>query len=362
MEVVGRGSLVGLIRMLLAHWKVIVVLPLLAGVAALGITYLMKPTFTARTSFIPPQQSQSSAASALASLGSAIPGLAAGASNLRTPADQYLALTQSVSVQDRIIDAHKLIEVYEVRFRADARIALEQSSRISLGRRDGIITVEVDDKSPQRAAQIANSYVEELRRLSSRLVLSEAQQRRVFFERELNQARERFKAAQSALQASGFNAGSLRAEPRAIADGYAKLKAETTAAEARLQALRGSLTDAAPEVTQQTAALSSLRSQLAQMERAEAPSAATDYLGKYREFKYQEMLLELLSRQFEVARLDEAREGALIQVIDVATPPEKKSRPKRGSTAIAATLVTAFLLIFFLVLRHLWRTSQPEAA
>lgn len=354
------GSLIELVRLLLSRWKLLLAVPLAAGVMALGITYVVKPTFTARTSFIPPQQGQSAAMSALASLGSALPGLAAGAANIRTPADQYVALMQSVTVEDVIVEAFNLREVYGVDLKTEARLALEQNVRISLGRRDGLITVEVDDKSPQRAADIANRYVEELRKMASRLVLTEAQQRRVFFEGELKQTRERFQAAQRALEASGFNASTLRAEPRSIAEGYARMKAETTAAEARLQALRRNLTDDAPEVTQQAAVLATLRAQLAQVEASQTRSGGSDYIGKYREFKYQEALLDLLSRQFEMARLDASREGALIQVVDAATAPEKKSKPRRGMTAVATTVAVALLLAVLLVVQHLWRIHGSE--
>ena len=158
--------------------------------------------------------------------------------------------------------------------------------------------------------------------------------------------------AQQALQSSGFNAGALKAEPKAAADAYARLKAEITAAEVRLKILGGSLADGASEVRQQQAALAALREQLARVEQATGTSGGPDYVGKYREFKYQETLFELYARQFELARADESREGALIQVVDLATPPERKSKPKRATAALvgaAATLavLSAFLLVQF---------------
>ena len=136
--------------------------------------------------------------------------------------------------------------------------------------------------------------------------------------------------AQQALQASGFNVGALRAEPRAAAESYARLKAEITAAEVRTQVLRGSLADSAPEVQRQLAQLSALRAQLARLEQATDTNVGPDYLTKYREFKYRETLFELFARQYEIARVDESREGALIQIVDPAVPPEYKSKPKRA--------------------------------
>lgn len=328
-------------------WKLLLAAPLISGCLALGATYLITPTFTARSSFLPPQQ-QNSAASALASL-SALANVASSAAGLRTPADQFVALMQSATVQDRIIDRFELMKLYEVDFRSDARRNLGENARVSLSKRDGIISVEVDDKSPQRAADMANAYIDELRRLSSTLAITEAQQRRSFFERQLTQTRDRLGAAQAALQGSGFNAGALKSEPRAAAEAFAKLRAEATSAEVRLQALRGSLSDAAPEVMQQQAVLSALREQVRKLESTSDSALSSDYIGRYREFKYQETLFELFSRQFELARVDEAREGALFQVIDAAQPPEKKSRPKRAITGLVTTLLVATMLLAWIV-------------
>ena len=348
---------------LLRHWKLLVLAPLLAGAVALGITYLIKPTFTSRTVFLPPQQQQSAAASAIASLG-ALSGLAGAAAGIKSPADQYVALLQSTTVADRLIDEFKLMQVYELKYRFETRKELAENARVSLGKKDGLITVEVDDTDPQRAADIANRHVDELRRLTSQLALTESQQRRVFFEVQLKKTRDDLTQAQQQLQASGFNPGALKAEPKAAAEGYARLKAEVTAAEVRLQTLRRNLSDATPEVQQAQTMLGALRAQLGKTEATTDLTGGPDYISKFREFKYQETLFELFSRQYELARLDESREGALIQVVDVAKPAERKSKPKRAITAVATTLVALLLLAAFVVMRHFWRQSltRPEKA
>jgi uncharacterized protein involved in exopolysaccharide biosynthesis len=353
-------SLFDIARILAEHWKLLVSGPLLAGLVALGIAFLIPPTFTARTSFLPPQQQQSAAASALASLG-ALAGLAGGvAGSIKTPADQYVALMQSQTVSDRIIDAFQLMQVYEEKYRVDARKELAEHVRISVGKKDGLITIEVEDESPRRAADIANRFVDELRRMTNQLAITEAQQRRAFFERQLEQTRDRLTHAQQALQASGFNAGAIKAEPKAAAEGYAKLRAEITAAEVRLQALRRAFSDNTPEMQQQLAALGALRSQLSRIESAAREPNEVDYIGRYREFKYQETLFELFARQYELARVDESREGALIQVVDVAAAPEKKSRPKRALIA-AATVLGALLTIgSVLLIRRAWALSSSN--
>ena len=342
---------------LIQHWKMLVMVPVLTAAAAVGITYLIPPTYTAITTFLPPQLQKSSAASALASLG-ALSGLPGVAGAIKTPGDQYVSLLQSVSVTDRIIEKFKLIEVYEVKYRFEARKELSRNVRISLGKKDGLLSVEVDDKDPKRASELANEHVDQLQKVTGELALTEAQQRRIFFETQLKQTGDRLAAAQQAVESSGFNAGAIRAEPRAAAEGYAQLKAELTAAEVRLGAMRTGLSDATPEVQQQAAVTSALRAQLSKLESGTENSSNADYIGKFREFKYQESLFELFSRQFELARLDESRDAGQIQVVDPAQIPEWKSKPKRGFVGLVTLVLTAIALLLFVLLRYFWQRAS----
>ena len=327
--------------------------PLLCAALALGATFLIKPTYTASLTLLPPQP-PNSAASALASLGP-LASLAGG--GLRTPADQYVALMQSRVVTDRIIKQFDLVKSYDVELLSDARDKLRNRVRISSNKKDGLIVVEVDDAQAQRAADIANRHIEELRDLTSQLSITEAQQRRLFFEKQMLQTRDRLTQAQQALQDSGFSQGALRVEPRLAAEGYAKLKAELTGAEIRLDMLRRSLADGTLEVRQQQGVVTALRAQLTQAERSASASTATpgekqDYVGKYRDFKYQETLFELYARQFELARVDESREGAVIQVVDVAAAPERPSRPRRAMVALMTLVVSLAVLALWVVVRQ----------
>ncbi len=352
-------ALLDFVCLLIANWRRLLFVPLGAGLLALAITYLIPPTFTSRTVFLPPQQQQSAAASALASLG-ALSGLAGVAGGIRSPIDQYVALMESALVQDRIIDEFKLMEVYESDYRVDARKELSRNVKIAAGRRDGLITVEVDDKDPERAAAIANRYVEQLRQVTSQLALTEAQQRRAFFQEQLSAARENLTKAQLLLQSSGFDPGALKAEPKAAADRYARLRAEVTAAEVRLHTLRQRLADTTLEVQQQLSLVAALRTELTKLESSVDVRDGAGYISKYREFKYQETLYELFAKQFEIARLDESREGALTQVVDVARPAEKKSKPRRAVTAVVTTVIAFLLAIALLVIGELMRRSQSD--
>lgn len=353
-------SLADIVGILATRWRLIATLSILAGALALGASYLIAPTYTARTLFLPPQQPQSAATSALASLG-ALSGLAGAA--VKTTADQYVSLMQSVNVQDRLVDRFNLMTEYKAKYRFIARKDLAENVRITLGKKDGLITVEADASSPQLAADLANAEVQELQRLTGELALTEAQQRRVFFERELKHTREQLAQAQEDLQRSGFNPGALKTEPKAAADNYARIKAEATAAEVKLQTLKRALTDTAPEVQQQQTLLAALRAQLEKLESSSAADSASSsgYIGRYREYKYQESLFELFSRQYEAARLDESREGGLIQVVDRATPPEYKSKPKRAFIAAGTAALTFVLLVIGVLGRHFLQQRAQRA-
>jgi uncharacterized protein involved in exopolysaccharide biosynthesis len=344
---------------LAARWRSLILVPIAATAIAYGGTWLIKPMYTATTTFLPPQQQSSMAASALSSLG-ALAGL--GGAAVKSPAEQYVSLMQSVGVSDRMIDRYKLMSLYDVRYREEARKKLAKRSTFSIGKKDGLITVDVEDTDPNRAAQMANDYVEELRRMNSRLAISEAQQRRMFFEAQMQEVKGKLVLAQQALQESGFTLGALKAEPRAAAESYASLRAQLTTAQVKLEMLRASLSDTNPEVIQQKTLVQALQDKTDALEASVAPDASKqgDYVGKYREFKYEETLFEQMARQYEIARVDEAREGALIQVVDPAQPPERRSSPKRTLIALGVGVVVGLLYAVGLVVRDRWRASLGD--
>lgn len=353
---------VGLLDVALAmseNRRLLILGPVLAGLIALAATFAITPTFVAKTVFLPPQQQQiSAAAAAMQSLG-ALAGMAGNA--IKNPADQYVSFMQSATVANRIIDVFKLKDVYELSTLEETRKKLASHVRIEANKKDGLISVEVEDADPKRAAAIANNYVDQLRKLTAEFVITEAQQRRALFERQLQYTRNNLTTAQKALQESGITEGALRAEPRAAADAYAALKAQVTATEIRLQSMRNYLTEQAPEFKLAQSNLTALRSELRKAEESDHSVASDDYIGKYREFKYQEALFELFAKQFELARLDETREGGAVQVVDAATPPEKKSKPRRGFVVQTATGVTFTVLLAFVLGRQSFRAKLTDA-
>jgi len=353
-------SLLDLLQVVVDNLRLLVLGPLVCGLAALGYSYTIPPTFTAKTQFLPPQQQQSSAASMLASLG-ALGGLAGAATGLKSPADQYISFMKSVRVQDALIERFKLVEKYEAKLKTDARMALTGSVRIASGK-DGLISVEVDDKDPKFAADLANAHVDELSNLLARLAVTEAQQRRMFFEKQLQITKENFTKADLALKSSGINSSVLKTSPASAVEAVARLKAGISVQEVKLGTMRNYLTESSPDFKQALSELASLKSQLAKAEKEEPASKdASDYVARYREFKYQETMFELFAKQFELAKVDESREGAVIQVLDIAEPPERKAKPKKAMIAIIATLASGFALLLFVFIRSaLKNASQDE--
>ncbi|MET0382209.1 MAG: Wzz/FepE/Etk N-terminal domain-containing protein [Burkholderiaceae bacterium] len=342
----------GFLRPARARWRAILAITVGAGLAGYGGSFLLQSKYTATCVFLPPAQNQGGASAALASLSqlSALTGLGGGAAGTRNSPEQYIALMQSATVGDRIIDRFGLQKLWDEKYRVDARKRLAKDVDITTNKKDGLIKVESTDADPRRAAAIANQYVEELRDLTNHLEVTEAQQRRVFFENLLQQTRDKLAAAQTTLERSGFNEGALNSEPKSAASGYAELRAQLTAAEVRLQVLRSSMTESAAAVVSQRETVSALETQVNRLEAQDRahPGASGDYVSRFREYKYQETLFDLFARQYESARVDESHEAGPIQVVDAATPPEKRSFPKRTVMgALAALFALAASTLYF---------------
>lgn len=352
-ETIGIGTAGTRTRALRRYWPAFAAALLVGGGLGYGGSYLVTPMFTSSTLFIPPQQQQSGAGAALASLGALSSIVGGGA--IKSPVDQYISMLQGVTVSDRVIQRFDLAKVYETKLHVETRGRLARHVQIAAGKKDNLIRVDVEDADPARAAAMANDYVEELRILTSSLAVTEAQQRRVFFEHMLQDTKQKLTNAQVALQSSGIGLGAIQAEPHAAADAYAKLRAQLTAAQVKLQVMRGSMADGSPQVLELENTVSALGQQIAAREASQSEEQnSPDYIGKYRDFKYQQTLFELFAKQYELARVDESREGALVQVVDVAQPAELKSSPRRSVFALGGGVLAALALLALL-----WRRTDP---
>jgi len=315
---------------------------------------LMANSYTATTTLMPPQQNRSIASALLSQLGAAS-GLVSGEGGLKDPNDVFIAILQSRSIADALIAQHDLRSVYHRDRPEDLRNELAERTHIRSGK-GGVISVSVDDPSPARAAALANSYVVELYRLNSRIAVTEAGQRRAFFEnqyklaeQELVEAQERFKRTQ---QSTGIV--QLDAQARGIVEGTAALESQLAAKEVEVKAMQSYATDENPSLKLAEQEVAALREQLAKADKhhrsgtmdiaiSQLPSAAMEYATKLRELKYKEGVLEAVGKQLEIARIDEAKDAPLIQVIDPAVPPTKPSGPNRAAIAVTA-IMSAFVV------------------
>jgi uncharacterized protein involved in exopolysaccharide biosynthesis len=318
----------------------------LGALSLFGLSFLQTPRFVGQASFVVQPTLRPSMAAA-----SLLPGLAGLVGQGTNPVDLYVTILRSQTIADRVIERFDLHRAWESRSRTETLLRLSRTVGFGVGRRDGLVVVSVTDTDANRAAGMANQYVEELRSILRGYSLDEARQRRVFYDAQLERARSALEAAQRKLQASGFDRGALRAEPRAAADGYARLQAEVTAAEVRLTATRRVRAESSPEVQQQLTELGALRAQLARLEvpRDESPGS---FVALLREFRYAEALFESISRQAESARLDEAADAPALRPLDRALRPEFPASPRPllwAATGFALGLVFAGVVVW---LRH----------
>ena len=358
-------TIMEVVHLLKCKWKILVSVPLATGVAALGFSFLITPKFTASAQIMIPQ-TQSAASALLGSLGG-LAGAAGGAiPGLKNPADQWIGLMRSRTVADALVDNFHLMERYKKTHRFEAREQLASHTVIAAGK-DSLIDISVEDIDPAIASAMTSAYIEELQKLSKSLAVSEAAQRRLFFQKQLEESKEQLIRAETALQQGGVSEKAMMITPETAIGNIARLKAQITATEVQISVLRGYMTDNNSQLQASQRELASLRTQLARIDRPDNPVAGKPddasgvaYIARLRNFKYYETLFELMARQYELARADEAKDGALIQVVDPAQTPEWKSSPKRGVLTVMSALSGLVACIaYFLIRQHL--SMQPKA-
>jgi uncharacterized protein involved in exopolysaccharide biosynthesis len=326
--------------------------------------------YTARAVVMPPQQQSSGLAAALGSLG-AIAGVTGGG-GLKNPNDLYVGMLKSQRVADSLIRRFDLKARFEVKTMDEARFMLGGMANVQSAK-SGLIDIAVEDKDPVFAARLANAFVEELKQVNQNLAVTDAAKRRFFFERQLKDVRSDLAAAETRLEQLQKNTGLILPEGQvaSVIKVTADLKARISAKEIQLATMRSFATDKNPDFVRVQEELAALRHQLEQLSATESneagllpgaaklPENGLAYLRALREVKYQEALLEVMAKQYELARIDEARDSSVIQVLDVATPPERKSGPKRAMIVIVGTLLGALFgiaCVFF----KMWRRSAQH--
>ena len=354
-------SLLDILQILAENARLLIIGPLIIGLAALGLSFSSSPIYVASTSIMTPQQ-QGGAAAALAQLGT-LAGMAGAAAGLKSPADMYIGLLQSRTIADRMIDRFNMMQAPGVKDREDARKLLKRITQIT-ARRDGQITIEVVTYVPGLSAAVANAYVEELSALTAHLAVTEAQQRRQFYEKEMVKAKDNLVQAEVALGGAGVSENVLKFDPTAMGEGLATLKARVVAKEVQLSSMRGYLTQNSPEFRQAQQELAALRAQLVKLEQVRPTSGNPEYISRYRDFKYYETLFDQIAKQYELAKIDESSEGATIQVVDTAIPPEKKANMSKALVAFLGWMISGIVLLIYVFVRHSLKNARqnPESA
>lgn len=359
------------------HKRILTLVPLGAAIAAAGISLLLPNIYAGITKILPPQQNQSASAMLLSQLGG-LTGMSGASLGIKNPNDLYVGILKSRTVADALIERFDLRMRYDLEDLHDTRRALEKRTGISHGR-DGIITIQFEDEDRKLAAAVANAYIEELYRLTQTLAVTEAGQRRLFLEKQLQLTKDGLASAEMALRKTQETTGLIKLDDqsRAIIEAVANLRAQISAKEVQAGAMRAFATERNPEYYRMQQELAGLRAELARLERTnqlgsgdifiptgKVPEAGLEFVRRLREVRYYETVFELLAKQFEIAKIDEARDTSIVQVLDRAIEPEKKSRPHRSRivivTAVLAFLAT-LLIAFLRDLRERVR-GDPEQA
>src|ERR1022692_2066314 len=348
---------IAVLQVLANHKMQILKVTLAAALLALIVALLLPKMYTATTTVLPPQQNEPTATAMLGQLG-AIAGLGSADLGLKNPDDLFVAMLGSRTIEDRLIDRFDLRRVYSVKQYQAARTKLAERSDIGAGK-EGLISISVTDRDPKRAAELANAYVDELHELNGKLAITEAGQRRVFYQQQLDGEQEALTQVEVALKQMEEKSGLMQpdAQGRAIVSAVADMRAQVAVHEVQLQAMRTYATESNPDVKRAQQELAGLRAQLAKLERStgelgngnlqvptrQLPGVELEYLRRLRDVKYHEALYDFLTKQLEASRIDEAKDAILVQVVDKAVIPERKSSPRRV-LIVSVTAVVAFLL------------------
>lgn len=370
-----RGlSLFDLLIVIVRRKKMILYTTLGAALLTAGITLCMPNIYTATTMILATEEDKGGMSAMMSQLGG-LAGIAGGALGGPSKTELYVSMLRSETVKDPIIDRFKLMDKYKAKFRVDAYKALNTNAIISSGKKDGIITISISDKDPKLAAEMANGYAEELGMLAAKLSMSGAGKNRQFLEERLANAKADLAKAGDELK--NFQARnkivSVTDQAKASIEGIAHLRAQLAVQEVQLAAMQRQFTDSSQEVKRARVSVENLKSQIARLEGSggnssipsvgSVPQIGQDYLRLMREFKIQETMVELLTKQYEMARFTESKNLSPIQVLQKAKVPEKKSKPARSRKVMLATIAAFFFSTIIAFFReHIERMTDTERA
>ncbi len=370
-----EADVIDLLLVLVRHKKGILQITFATALLALVVALLLPKMYTATATILPPLQKQSALNMMLGQLGTLAKLGEATDLGLKNPADLFVAMLKSRTIEDNLINRFDLRRVYWVKRYQDARKKLDSRSDISAGD-EGLISIAVRDRDPKRAAELANAYVDELHSLNQGLAITEAAQRRLFYEQKLEAEREDLAKADLALKQVEEKSGLVQpdAQSRAIIASVSDMRAQIAIREVQLQAMRSYATENNPDLKRAETELAGLRGQLARLESntgalgngnlavptRQLPQAALEYIRRERDLKYHEALYDFLGKQMEAARIDEANDAVTVQVVDQAVIPEKKSGPKRLFIVLVSTITAFVLACLGVLVLEAWRRKQQD--
>jgi tyrosine-protein kinase Etk/Wzc len=354
-------SILDLLTTLARKRKFILLTTFGVAVVTAATTLLLPVRYTAAASILPPQQS-TSPGGLLSQMtgGSGLAALAGSSLGIKSPIDMYIAMFRSRTVEDAMIKRFDLMKAYRKKKLSEAREKFETRSTAVAGVKDGVIRVTVDGSTPEKAAELTNAYVDEFQKLASTVAVTEAAQRRLFFDHQLEEAKNNLSTAEQDLKRTELTTGMLQpdSESRAMIESAAVIQGQIAAKEVQLQGMSAFATDNNPDVVTVKRQLDELRAQLGRftgnassgadlfVPKGKVPEAALDFVRKLREVKYRETIFQALAAQYQLAKLDEAKQGAVFQTIDVAVPPDRRSFPHRTILVIVFTLLSFIFACF----------------
>jgi uncharacterized protein involved in exopolysaccharide biosynthesis len=366
------------ILLILAARKRLILLSTAVGLLVFGLCvfFVVRPVFTGVAVIMPPQQQQSSASALMGQFGALASMSGIGSSlGLKNPNDLYIGILKSQTVADSLINRFGLKQLYHQKLMSRTRSMLASNSKFVSGK-DNLINISVEDHDAHRAAEMANAYVSELYRLNNQLAFTEASQRRVFFDRQLAQEKDRLADAEVALRKTEESTGIIAptGQTETIIRQIANLQAEITSREVQLEALRTSSTEQNPDVVRLNTQIDSLRGQLRELESghgkhvpgdisittATVPGVGMEYIRKERDVKYHQLLFDLLARQYEAARIDEAKSVPVIQIVDHALVPDRKSGPSRALWTLVGGFLGFVLSCAWVFMSHVYRRLEGD--
>jgi capsule polysaccharide export protein KpsE/RkpR len=367
------------------------------GLLASTLVALSIPkSYTSTTQLMPPDPQSTSGMAMMAAMatkaGGGLGGMAGDLLGLKSSGALFVAVLRSQTSQDRLIQQFDLRKVYGKRLVMDARTRLDENTSISEDRKSGIITISVTDHSPQRAAALASAYVDQLNSLVSELSTSSAHRERVFLEERLKVAKQDLDDASNQLAqfSSKNNTLDIQLEGKAMLDAAGSISGEMIAAQSQLEGLRQIYTDNNSRVRSLNARVVELRRQLEKLAGTQAkgadggtasairsadpaptnrlafptirslPLLGAKYADYYRRAKVQETVNEMLTEQYELAKVEEAKETPSVKVLDPARVPERKSFPPRLVIMFLGTfLVCAMSVVWVFGVAH-WQEVDPQ--